>query len=455
MDSCSSSSSFASSSTADNAAASGATMGKSDNPNPIGQPAPVSRKPTAASIGTRSLLKPLKGCTTEGLGNLKESEQHRNRNPGRGIPIGLPTFAENAPTATTTTPAATALDPFTAPFSFDNHTAPERSDPAKTGGAKEQTNGGVTILRIKRRRNEEPLDALVLQAQAEKLSGKRQRVTSEGSSTTEASKDTDQQSTVTVFRLATTVNETSFKDPAQSTQLRDRITRLTESSSSQQRNRLSKRYTAEFGERVLERREELAHAKRAETRMARYRVINRNRFGSDPSEKAPPVVKSSLEAQAEAALDVFSVFDAVKEEEPKSKEQLMRESEESDIVCNLLPMVREYLAVSEKTTGPKSSTESPTTRSSLRMSGLDNTKKADDNDDDDEDYVYDIYYKDNNAESYRESEHRAIGSLSDDDFDDSDSNAEDYYQNDYPDEEFSDGYDPYALSDSDNDEYMY
>ena len=37
------------------------------------------------------------------------------------------------------------------------------------------------------------------------------------------------------------------------------------------------------------------------------------------------------------------MYDAVKEEEPKTKKQLQQEAEEAEIMCNFLPMVREYL----------------------------------------------------------------------------------------------------------------
>lgn len=53
--------------------------------------------------------------------------------------------------------------------------------------------------------------------------------------------------------------------------------------------------------------------------------------------------RSSVQVEAEAALDMFKMYDAVKEEEPKTKKQLQQEAEEAEIMCNFLPMVREYL----------------------------------------------------------------------------------------------------------------
>lgn len=54
--------------------------------------------------------------------------------------------------------------------------------------------------------------------------------------------------------------------------------------------------------------------------------------------------RSSVQVEAESALDMFKMYDAIKEEEPKTKKQLQQEAEENDIMCNFLPMVREYLS---------------------------------------------------------------------------------------------------------------
>ncbi|KAG0309302.1 hypothetical protein BGZ98_003670 [Dissophora globulifera] len=323
-----------------------------------------------------------------------------------------------------------------------------------------------TILRIKRKRNEEPLNTLVVQEQLEKADGKKQKT---------AKNDSKQevQDTLTgaailqkpppaVFRLATTVNEESFKDPVQSIQLRERITQFTDTS--RPRSRMGDRRLPGFEDRVSERREVLAHEKQEQARSARYRVVHQNRSGLAGSELRPPEVKSSVEAKAEAALEMFNMYDAIKEDEPKSKKQLAQEADESDIMCNFLPMVREYLSISRPDGLDKTlSDEHLTTHDPV-------TDQAEDQDSEDE-YVYDIYYRDLHAEHRQEPGQRGIGSLlwfsddennflneddsSDDDFEDSDSNAEDYYQNDYPEDEVSDGQYGYELSDSDDDEYLY
>ncbi|KAG0328018.1 hypothetical protein BGZ99_006370 [Dissophora globulifera] len=284
---------------------------------------------------------------------------------------------------------------------------------AARGGASSDT---FTILRIKRKRNEEPLNTLVVQEQLEKADGKKQKT---------AKNDSKQEVQDTLTGAA---------------------------------------ILQRFEDRVSERREVLAHEKQEQARSARYRVVHQNRSGLAGSELRPPEVKSSVEAKAEAALEMFNMYDAIKEDEPKSKKQLAQEADESDIMCNFLPMVREYLSISRPDGLDKTlSDEHLTTHDPV-------SDQAEDQDSEDE-YVYDIYYRDLHAEHRQEPGQRGIGSLlwfsddennflneddsSDDDFEDSDSNAEDYYQNDYPEDEVSDGQYGYELSDSDDDEYLY
>ncbi|KAF8929824.1 hypothetical protein BGZ47_000867 [Haplosporangium gracile] len=344
----------------------------------------------------------------------------------------------------------------------------ESFDPPTTSLTSDE---GLTILRIKRRRNEEPLDTLVVQEQLEKLAGKKQKKTEDESQrekeNTAAGLMPLPKAAPAVFRLATTVNKGLFKDPTQSSKLREKITNLAESSP-RPRSRLMDRHTVDYDERVQERRGELAETKRQEARTARYRVINQKRSGySTPDTKLPPKVKSSNEVAAEAQLDIFKMYDAVKEDEPKTKKQLAQEAEEADIMCNFLPMVREYLTISDKKVDPKISVDETAVSGQLSsaFSRRDDAGGASDSEDE---YVYDIYYRDVNADHAKESQQRAIGSLlwfsddennfmneddsSDDDYEDSDSNAEDYYQNDYPEDELSDDAHPYELSSDDDDD---
>ncbi|KAG0211489.1 hypothetical protein BGX28_007850 [Mortierella sp. GBA30] len=426
----------------------------------------LKKKPTVASIGSRPLLKPFNNKFVD----YNNPGKHDSLEPvplkaARGTAISIPGSVADAQSASS---SSSSLASNTTPFTFDNHTQESRAENIKDGTGTNNSNNNssdaFTILRIKRKRNEEPLDTLVVQDKLDKLAGKKQKKIED-----EAQREIQNalagdislpKPPPAVFRLATTVNKDSFKDPTQSMQLRDRITSLAETP--RPRSRLSERQQPEFEERMQGRRGELAHQKQQDARTARYRVINQNRSGLSAAEKKPPQVKSSVEAEAEAALDMFKVYDAVKEDEPKTKKQIAAEAEESDIMCNFLPMVREYLTISDKVPDPKISLKDGG-RSSAASS-----VRGDQSDYDSEDeYVYDIYYRDVNADHQQESKHRAIGSLDDennfmneddsseDDYEDSDSNAEDYYQNDYPEDAQSDDEYAYELSDTDDDDYMY
>ncbi|KAF9922345.1 hypothetical protein FBU30_007571 [Linnemannia zychae] len=458
------------------------------------------KKPTVANIGTRPLLKPFKNTAVD-YNNPGKFDPMPLKPTSRGIAISTPGSSSlGASTTETAAPSTTtsASNPAT-PFIFDNHTAESEThlgtatnnktllespsqtfrkragsfDPPTTDQSNDE---GLTILRIKRRRNEEPLDTLVVQEQLEKLAGKKQKKTED-----ELQREKDNaaagvmslpKATPAVFRLATTVNKEIFKDPTQSSQLREKITDLAESSR-RPRSRLMDRHPVDYDERMQERRVGLAEAKKKEVRTARYRVINQKRSGmSTPEAKNPPKVKSSSEVAAEAQLEMFKMYDAVKEDEPKTKQRLTQEAEEADIMCNFLPMVREYLTISDNKVDPKISVDENV---SGRLSSASNrsNRKLDENgaSDSEDEYVYDIYYRDVNADHAKESQQRSIGSLlwfsddennflneddsSNDDYDDSDSNAEDYYQNDYPEEELSEGDRPYELSSDDDDDYMY
>ncbi|KAF9355233.1 hypothetical protein BGX34_010576 [Mortierella sp. NVP85] len=422
----------------------------------------LSKKPTVASTGSRPLLKPFARSTGYSNQGKLDSEPPKS---ARGIPISLPGL--------TPTSSSLVSRPATAPFVFDNHTTYNDSgsedsiqnDHSETSSklrsdvdplAASKGHGTLTILRIKRKRNEEPLDTLVVQ-ENESAATKKQKKLNDGLHDPALRQVED--ITVTkpqpaVFRLATTVNTESFKDPVHSIQLREKITHLTETS--RPRPRPSDRPAQGFEDRIHHRRGQLVQGKQEETRTARYRVINQNRTGL---KQTPPQVKSSVEAEAEAILDVFKMYDAVKEDDPKVTKEHAQTSEESDIMCNFLPMVREYLSISDKIVDPMVTFETSNGQSST-------TNSKEDTLNDEDDYVYDIYYCDPHADHHQELRHRTIGAFDDEnDYihddsseyadDDSDSNAEDYYRNDYPDEELSEDEYPYELSDTDDDEYLY
>ncbi|KAF9306499.1 hypothetical protein BGZ74_005467 [Mortierella antarctica] len=430
----------------------------------------IKKKPTVAVIGSRPLIRPYRkhGIDYDNPGKFDPPEWKQST---LGTAIAIPTSSPH------TTEAAVAPPMTSAPFTFDNHT-PEsqvaQSMPmGNISGSKRGAetsppgNDGLTILRIKRKRHEEPLDTLVVQEQFEKLAGKKQKkiedeIKQEIDSVL-AEKDSKPKSSPAVFRLATTVNKEIFKDPTQSLQLRDTITHMAETP--QLKSRQAEKRLSEVGKRVTESRANLANSLRGDAKTARYRVINQNRSGLTSSKKAPPEVKSSAQVEAESALDMFKMYDAVKEEDPKTKKQLQQETEENDIMCNFLPMVREYLSISDRTQEPQKESDDHSSKSRPQSTFA---QEAEDSEDE---YVYDIYYRDANADHQQESKHRGIGSLlwfdddegnfmneddsSDDDYEDSDSNAEDYYQNDYPEDELSEDDLAYELSDTEDDEYMY
>ncbi|KAF9126081.1 hypothetical protein BGW39_006952 [Mortierella sp. 14UC] len=429
------------------------------------------KKPTVAHSGSRPLLRSSTHSKAIDYGSLEQFDPVPLKPTSRGFAINTPgssTSSGASSAAGSGSPNLTAgtIIGSATPFTFDNHTpesqanlmklatntktlkeSPSQSFRKRAGSFDPPTNTqsndeGLTILRIKRRRNEEPLDTLVVQEQLEKMAGKKQKKTED-----EIQREKD--------NTAAGI---------------EKITNMAESSP-RPRSRLMDRHTSDYEERVNERRGNLAEAKRQEARTARYRVINQKRSGlSTPESRLPPKVKSSSEVAAEAELEMFKMYDAVKEDEPKTKQQLAKEAEEADIMCNFLPMVREYLTISDKKVDPKISVDE--TAVSGRLLSMSNRRVDTGNASDSEDeYVYDIYYRDVNADHAKESQ-RAIGSLlwfsddennfmneddsSDDDYEDSDSNAEDYYQNDYPEDELSEGDHPYELSsDDDEDDYMY
>ncbi|CAG8550414.1 6020_t:CDS:2, partial [Cetraspora pellucida] len=136
----------------------------------------------------------------------------------------------------------------------------------------EPTKTPYTIVRLKRKRNAEPLDAL------------------------EAS------SLPFVFRFAETVDEISFNDSTKSQQLKDRITKL-----------INRKEKVRLKERSIKqtRDQQIAWFKE-NTRRERYKVIDRNR----QSGSFPHFSSDSIEDEETATDEMFKMYDAVKEEIP-------------------------------------------------------------------------------------------------------------------------------------------
>ncbi|KAG1148502.1 hypothetical protein G6F37_010846 [Rhizopus arrhizus] len=272
-------------------------------------------------------------------------------------------------------------------------------------------NNQLTILRIKRKRTEEPLDALLLHQENEE---KRLKKNNENKSVLKVSAT----ALPTVFRLAETVEEASFSNLDEAKKLKDRIARRIQPGTSRPQTPVSRE----------ERKEQLMQKQSDVSKKARYRVINQNR-SKTVEQNAPPVVQSSAE---KAAQDLFQMFEAVREDETNNnnKQPKLFVDEDADdvddIMCNFIPMIKEYLTLNEK-------------------------------EPEDDDYVYDVYYREEHNPVVNTSN---VGSLvwfdgateyMDDndtdseigDVEDEDSNAEDYYQNDYPEEEDGDDHDEF------------
>ncbi|KAJ3272484.1 hypothetical protein HK104_004473 [Borealophlyctis nickersoniae] len=264
-----------------------------------------------------------------------------------------------------------------------------------------------TILRLKRKRQEEPVDALVVNGHkpSEKKARKGEAETGTGTAV----------AVPTMFRLAETVPSRDFENPAR---LRETITRL--------RNMPQENFKmlGSPAQPVSERRHANVQNKLRESKAARYKLVNARRQIPEAYDEDSP----------------FHFLDIEQYGEPnKSKSGSdAKRSREDEVLSDLMPMIREYLKVTE---------------------GKDIVE---------DEYVYDIYCVDHSNVPLS-TDHVASLTWDDEDLlmydedsdqevhDDSseDSNAEDYYQNEYPDasdDEASENYDDYSDEQSENDE---
>ncbi|KAI9286697.1 hypothetical protein BC943DRAFT_228785 [Umbelopsis sp. AD052] len=291
----------------------------------------------------------------------------------------------------------------------------------------------LTILRIKRKRNEEPLEALLVQQEAERQNNRGQRKIRKNIETNDKVPVVPR-----LFRLAETVGEQSFKNINEARKLKERISRRIQPG--------SRPMTPD----VESRKEQRVEKQQVDARTARYRVIQQNRRKKEEP-AGPPQVESAAD---KLSADLFQLYDAVKEKDSNANILLEDEAEDDLVMCNFISMVKEYLTVEERDEEAKKFSQTPV--------------------DDDDGYVYDVYYRDDTAVKSAFPSHN-IGALiwadeqlelmnddSDDsdvgDSEDEDSNAEDFYQNDYPEEEdYDDVLDEYASSEqlSSDDDYGY
>ncbi|RHZ81410.1 hypothetical protein Glove_120g70 [Diversispora epigaea] len=296
-----------------------------------------------------------------------------------------------------------------------------------------------TIIRLKRKRTEEPLDALVVQqlfGNGTNHNHKKKKPKRKGSllvnnklGKDEVLEDERQQETSLpfIFRFAETVDEISFIDSTKSRQLKDRIAKLIN------RKETIKRKEPD----IKHNREKKISMFKENVRKERYKVIDKNRQKS----RAQLSFSGETEEEEEVANELFKMYDAVKEDETTIKPNVIWENDlDSDIMCNFIPMIKEYLTLQDK---------------------FDKEHKADNNNnnnnnnnetDSDDEYVYDVYYRDDSMILDDDNELRNISALtwfdeneifsnelsSQEEYvysDEEDSNAEDYYAHDYPDEE--------------------
>ncbi|CAO3666612.1 unnamed protein product [Umbelopsis ramanniana] len=218
----------------------------------------------------------------------------------------------------------------------------------------------LTILRIKRKRNEEPLEALLVQQEAERQNNRgHQRKIRKNTETND--KDGEVPVVPRLFRLAETVGEQSFKNINEARKLKERISRRIQPG--------SRPMTPD----VESRKEQRVEKQQVDARTARYRVIQQNRRKKEQS-AGPPQVES---ASDKMSADLFQLYDAVKEKDSNANIILENDTEDDTVMCNFISMVKEYLTVEERDEEAKKFSQTPI--------------------DDDDGYVYDVYYRDDSA----------------------------------------------------------
>ncbi|TPX67247.1 hypothetical protein SpCBS45565_g03967 [Spizellomyces sp. 'palustris'] len=251
-----------------------------------------------------------------------------------------------------------------------------------------------TVLRIKRKRNADPIDALIIANEEAERQGKKARMGSEDISR--------------IFTLADTVENKDIEDAGR---LRVTLDRLRASRSGKQ----SLKAMPQWDRSPEGRRKDLVGNQSAKNKAARFKVLrNRRQFSDDV------LPYNLLDVAEEGEHDSTASY--IQKDPPLS---------DNDIMSELMPMVREYLRVTEG-----------------------NEKAKED------EYVWDLYYLDNSAKPAPNAKVAELTWEQDDDVfvadddassdyldDDEDSNAEDYWANDYPDansdDDLDDPYDPY------------
>ncbi|KAJ7164699.1 hypothetical protein C8R43DRAFT_988057, partial [Mycena crocata] len=269
-----------------------------------------------------------------------------------------------------------------------------------------------TILRIKRKRNEEPLDALVVES--------RRRKKSRGG--------------VGVFQFAQTVEHDAWEDDKRKRDIEDQISRLARESASN--------VTDLKGPSPLSNRTSPSIPKDDPVR--RYKIIAQDVEEEAPRRRpprptSPPKVISAKDLPPKTKDTGFKLYDAILSADGAP-------AAADDEMDKFLPMLNEYLKLNDITASASAASsvaDLPPSVSSV------------------DDYVWDVFYH-RPATLTEWNEAANVGTLTglppsitdpydsasdseEEDEADEDSNAEEYYKNDYPDEEDS--------SDDDSDEF--
>lgn len=264
-----------------------------------------------------------------------------------------------------------------------------------------QTSQGVTILRIKRRRDEEPLDALVVEA-----GSRRKRTKGPG-----------------VFQYAETVEDKDWQNELSQKQIQEKLARLARDAASTG----SKKATGEAGSNrasPLIKRQESGVGKR-------YTIVEAEAPTSPTAVQSnPPSLPGSKELGVKDVAPDFKMYDAILAA-PAEERELDPEMEKFQA------MLQDYLRVNEVDI------------SKPGVSPLDTVMKSPGQEE--SDYVWDVFYHRpvtlaewnelaaNIGTLYgfpTEDDDYSTGSESElEDLADEDSNDEGFYKNDYPDEE--------------------
>ncbi|KJA14316.1 hypothetical protein HYPSUDRAFT_150581 [Hypholoma sublateritium FD-334 SS-4] len=289
-----------------------------------------------------------------------------------------------------------------------------------------------TILRIKRKRFEEPLDALVVEPESRERRSKKSR------------------GGVGVFQYAQTVEDSDWNSAARQKAIQDEISRLARETAakvaSEAKASVPPTPVAPTPQSPARAGKDEPPATPAAAR--RYKIVDlETQAPKVPARRyptAPPTVYSSKELEARKNARDFKMYDAV----PSSAPTPMAVDEPSDM-DNFLPMLNDYLSMHDS---------EPTSRIPLQKSSAATTSlksKIPSPVCDEDDYVWDVFYHRPATLSEWNAVANNVGTVtglppsfgdtydsasdSEEEFDeaDEDSNAEDFYKNDYPDEEES------------------